>query len=266
MYLPGTIYERIGDLRTNKGWSKKKLAEILDIEPSQISRIESGETQNVSNDILIRMAKAFRVSTDYILGLTTVSTPKSYEISELGLSEDAVKNMVHGKIDVQTLNRLIEHRSFPNLLTLIKAYFDDSILPGTMARNDIINMATSALGDFAKGNPEHKADAYDNLRNIRTAKLGDHEAEKEKIRSTFMAMLNDIKKGFEDGITPGTPATSEFLQQIWEQAQAAQQEKKLVTAEDMTAMVMESVGQTLPLDEKSAELFKQLAQRLFTGE
>ena len=251
MYLPGTIYERIGDLRTNKGWSKKELAERLGIEPSQISRIESGETQNVSNDILMKLAKVFGVSTDFILGMTTISTPKSYEISELGLSEDAVKNMVLGRVDVQMMNRLIEHRNFPTLMTLIKAYFDDSILPGTMARNDIIDIATAALGGFGKSNPEHSAEAYDDLRNIRTAKLGDHEAEKEKIRSTFMAMLNDIKKGFDEGKTPGTPATSEFLQDIWKQAQTAQQDKKPVTAEDMTAMVVEKVGQTLPLDEKA---------------
>ena len=46
--------------------------------------------QAASSDILIGVAKEFKVSTDYILGLSTVSVRKSYDISELGLSEGAV--------------------------------------------------------------------------------------------------------------------------------------------------------------------------------
>lgn len=54
-----------------------------------MSRIVSGETRTVSSDILIGVAKEFKVSTDYILGLSTVSVRKSCDISELGLSEEA---------------------------------------------------------------------------------------------------------------------------------------------------------------------------------
>ena len=45
----------------------------------------------------------------YILGLSTVSVRKSYDISELGLSEGAVRGLVTGAVDVQILNRLLEH-------------------------------------------------------------------------------------------------------------------------------------------------------------
>ena len=44
-------------MRTSKSLSQKKLAEIIGIAPSQLSRIENGETQNISSDILIRLAK-----------------------------------------------------------------------------------------------------------------------------------------------------------------------------------------------------------------
>ena len=70
-------------------------------------------TISVSSDILIGVAKEFKVSTDYILGLSTVSVRKSYDISELGLSEGAVRGLVTGAVDVQILNRLLEHRNFP---------------------------------------------------------------------------------------------------------------------------------------------------------
>ena len=79
MYLPGTVNERITDLRMNKKLSQKELSEIIGVAPSQISRIENGEIQKISGDILIKLAKYFGVSTDFILGLTTISTPKSYD-------------------------------------------------------------------------------------------------------------------------------------------------------------------------------------------
>ena len=70
--LPGTIHERIGDLRTSQGWSQKKLSEISGIVTSQLSRIESGKIENISSDILIKLSNAFGVSSDYILGLTNI--------------------------------------------------------------------------------------------------------------------------------------------------------------------------------------------------
>lgn len=267
MYLPGTVGERIGDLRSNdkRKLSQKKLAEMIGVVPSQLSRIERGEI-HISSDILVKLSNAFGVSTDYILGLTTVSTRKSYEISELGLSEGAVKGLVTGAIDVQMLNRLMEHKAFPYLLYLIKTYFDDSLVPGNMERNALIDMATATLGDFIKANPEHKAEAQGDARYLRSGKLGDHEAEIEKIKSTFMAILKDIKKDMEDGITPETPATIGFMRQIQEQLQAERQEQKHVTAEDVAAVMTNIVGQAVPMDEKSAELFKQLAERMLAGE
>ena len=99
MYLLGTVGERIADLRSVKGWNQKELAKRMELAPSQLSRIESGETKNISSDILVKLAKVFHVSTDYILGLTTISVPKSYDISELGLSEGAIKGLVMGTVN-----------------------------------------------------------------------------------------------------------------------------------------------------------------------
>ena len=264
MVLPGTIHERIGDLRTSNGFSQKKLSEITGITPSQLSRIENGEIQNISSDILIKLAKTFGVSTDYILGLTTISTPKSYDISELGLSEGAVRGLINGTVDVHMLNRLMEHKTFPYLLYLIKTYFDNSISAGIMARNAVIDMATSAMGDFVKDNPEHKPEVQADAKFLKSQKLADHEAEIEKIKSTFLAILRDIKKDLEDGKEPQQTVTADFLQTMREQIKTARQEQKPIGAEDMVTAVMSMVGQTTALDEKSSELFRQLAMQLFT--
>jgi transcriptional regulator with XRE-family HTH domain len=266
MYLPGTIHERIGDIRTRKGFSQKKLSEITGIGTSQISRIENGEIQNISSDILIKLSKAFGVSTDYILGLTTISTPKSRDISELGLSEGAVKGLINGTTDVQMLNRLLEHKSFSYLLYLVKTYFDNSITAGIMARNAIIDMATATLGDFMKDNPEHKKEAKADVKLLKSQKLTDNEAEIEKIKSALVAILKDIKKEIENNKPTENPATAEFLQSMREQMQVARQEQKPINPEDITTAMLNMVGQAIQLDDKSAELFGELARNLMAKE
>ena len=262
MYLPGTPNERIGDLRTKIGLSQKELAEMIGVSASQLSRIENGETQSISSELLIKLAKAFGVSTDYILGLTTISTPKSRDISELGLSEGAVKGLVNGTVDVQMLNHLMEHKTFSYLLYLIKTYFDNSLAAGIMTRNALIDMATATLGDFMKDNPEHKAEVVADAKYLRSQKLADNEAELEKIKSTFLAILKDIMKNIEDGKVPEQPATTEFLQTMREQIQVAQKEQKPVGVDDVVGAMMGMVGQVTQLDGETASLFKQLAERV----
>mgnify|MGYP003295396530 CR=1 FL=1 len=147
-----------------------------------VSRIVSGETKTVSSDILIGAAKEFKVSTDYILGLSNVSVRKNYEISELGLSEGAVRGLVTGAIDVEILNRLLEHKNFPRLISLIRIYFQDTAARGVMARNQLIDMATASLSDLMKGRPEYRAEARQDMQFMNAQKMGKHEAEIEKIR------------------------------------------------------------------------------------
>ncbi len=77
-----TINERITDLRTMSGLSQKELADRIDVPTSTLCRIEQGKIANVSNDVLIKLANFFNVSTDYLLGLTNV---KFMNISRQGI-------------------------------------------------------------------------------------------------------------------------------------------------------------------------------------
>mgnify|MGYP000245603648 FL=1 len=203
MALPGTPGQRISDLCNGNHITQKELAEKIGVSASQLSRIVSGETRTVSSDILIGVAKEFKVSTDYILGLSTVSVRKSYDISELGLSEGAVRGLVTGAVDVQILNRLLEHRNFPKLIDLIRIYFQDTAAKGITARNQLIEIATASLSDLMKEHPEHRAEAKQDLQLLNAQKMGEHEAEIEKIKNVFLAILRDIKKDIDNGEQPG---------------------------------------------------------------
>ena len=252
--------DRIGDLRTNLGMTKKELSQKTGIDASQITRIENGNLKTISSDYLIKLAKELKTSTDYILGLTPVSVPKSYDISELGLSNEAVKRLVTGAVDVQILNRLLEHRNFPKLIDLIRIYFQDTAAKGIMARNQIIEMATASLSDLMKGHPEHRAEAKQDLQFLNAQKMGEHEAELEKIKNVFLAILRDIKKDMDSGEQPGEVATAAMLQTM--RAALAGQQQELPSMDDVAAMIAGQIGKFVPMDGETTEQFRQLAKKM----
>ena len=258
--LDGHPGDRIGDLRTNLGMTKKELSQKTGIDASQITRIENGSLKTISSDYLIKLAKELKTSTDYILGLTPVNVPKSYDISELGLSNEAVKGLVTGTIDVGILNRLLEHKSFPRLIHLIRVYFQDTAARGIMARNQLIEMATASLSDLMKEHPEHRAEAKQDLQFLNAQKLGEHEAELEKIKNVFLAILRDIKKDMDSGEQPGEVATAAMLQTMRDTL--AGQHREPVTMDDVAGIVAGQFGQLVPMDEETAEQFRQLAKKM----
>ena len=70
--LPGTPGERISDLCNGRHISQKELAKRIGVSAPQLSRIVSGETKTINSDLLIAVAKEFRVSTDYIVSFKTL--------------------------------------------------------------------------------------------------------------------------------------------------------------------------------------------------
>ncbi len=66
-------------------------------------------------------------------------------------------------------------------------------------------------------------------------KIGEHEAEIEKINRVFLAFLRDIKSDIDSGEQSEETAIAAMLQNI--QNAAANQKQKLHTMEDVAALV-----------------------------
>lgn len=67
-------YPRLKDLREDRDLSQQQVADFLGMKQPQYSRYERG-LRDVPTDVLIRLARHYNVSTDYILGLTNNSRP-----------------------------------------------------------------------------------------------------------------------------------------------------------------------------------------------
>jgi transcriptional regulator with XRE-family HTH domain len=62
------------EARLSRNWSQEDMATFTGVLQNSISRYESGKVQP-NADVIIKIAKALDVSTDYLLGLTDDPTP-----------------------------------------------------------------------------------------------------------------------------------------------------------------------------------------------
>ena len=63
------MYHRIRDLREDCDLTQKQLAEVLHCSQQVYSNYELGQ-RDIPTDILIKLSRFYKVTTDYILGLS----------------------------------------------------------------------------------------------------------------------------------------------------------------------------------------------------
>ena len=119
---------------------------------------------------------------------------------------------------------------------------------------------TASLSDLMKEHPEHRAEAKQDLQLLNAQKMGEHEAEIEKIKNVFLAILRDIKKDIDNGEQPGEAVTAAMFQAMRDAL--AEQKQKPLSIDDVTAMIAGQIGQLAPMDEETADLFQRLVKKM----
>ena len=75
--------EKLKSLRIEKKFTQKQIADRIGLAISAVSSYESG-TRYPSYDVLVKLARIFHVSTDYLLGITD---KRNIDVSELEENE-----------------------------------------------------------------------------------------------------------------------------------------------------------------------------------
>ena len=107
-----SIQERLKDLRVERGLTLEQLEEQVNLSKSALGSYEAKDFKDISHYAIIKLAKFYGVTADYLLGLTDASvidTDIRISCDTTGLSEKAVK-ILSGmeKSDVEKLSKLIE--------------------------------------------------------------------------------------------------------------------------------------------------------------
>lgn len=240
-YLPSTPQQRLQDLMKEHKITQAVLAKKIGVTESTLSRFINGTKDTLSLDQMIGIARIFNVSTDFLLCMTDVPDRKNYDISELGLSAEAARNLYTGRTNPQVVSRLLENRCFAQLTNMIALYFDDTLASGFAVQNQIFQTLSSMLLGTGKEQPDARKAAQQAAQTALLNKVPVYQADLTNIQNQFMAVLREIKK--EIGTETGEPLTKEMVEQMYSETMKGQDAlHPSVSPEQVVDLIIASVS------------------------
>ena len=259
-YLPGTTGERITELREGAGLTIEELALKVGVNATTLGRMEKGQTQKIGDDVLAALAREFNVSTDFLLGLTSIPDRKNYDIAELGLSAQAARNLYTRKVNADVVNLLLEHPRFATLTAMIEHYLDDTFAAGATVQNQILNSMSETLLGIGQNDPAQSEAAGDAARAVSLAKVPVRQTELTKIQNTFMAIVREMKQDAGSNLDRPKRVTKEVLGKLMAELTKGQDAlSPSVTPEQITDAIIHTVDGSELVPEKLAEFRDGLA-------
>ena len=198
-YLPGGIRERMEDLRNRRKLTLKEVSEKTGIDYSTLSRIENGNVKKVGDDVLLKLARFFGVSTDFLLGITNVPDKKNYTIEELGLTPEAARNLYTGAIENRVINLLLVHPDFAALTNRIADYLDDRMAAGIAAQNQLYDSVSELMMRIGKEEKALRQAATTQAKEAKALRRKLYADELAQIETLFKSILSSIKKEHSTG-------------------------------------------------------------------
>lgn len=199
VFLPGGIRERMEDLRNRHKLTLKEVAEKAGVDYSTLSRIENGNVKKVGDDVLLKLARFFGVSTDFLLGITDVPDKKNYTIEELGLTPDAARNLYTGAVDNRVINLLLVHPDFAALTNRIADYLDDTMAAGIAAQNQLYDSVSDLMLRIGKEEKSLRQAATSQAKEAKSLRRKLYADELAQIETLFKTILSSIKKAHPTG-------------------------------------------------------------------
>ncbi len=261
-YLPGNARERILDLMKNRKVTQKELAQRIDVTESALSRFLSGASDRLDSEALLRIARCFGVSTDFLLGETAVPDWKNYEIVELGLSAQAARNLYTGRVCADVVNRLLESPRFAELTFLLQRYFAGKLAQAYAAHNEVlVTLSDAVLSDAENENAARQA-----AQEIRRSKIPVYQADLTQIQNQFLAAITEVKKEYAVDFTATKALTKEITERMFAELTKGQDLPDVkITPEAFAEAVTSAVAGAGDLNANALNSFQNALTQLAAG-
>ena len=244
-YLPSNSpQQRLQELMKEHKITQAELASKIGIAESSISRFLNGSKNKLTIEQIISIARIFNVSSDFLLCLTDVPDKKNYDISELGLSAEAARNLYTGRVNPEVVSRLLENRRFAQLTNMIALYFDETMVSGFTAQNQILQSLSSMLLAAGKEQPDIRKASHQAAQTVALNKVPVYQADLTNIQNQFMAVLREIKKDMVSEKGTSQNMTKELTEQMFSELTKGQDLRHpSVSPEQLAAMVVQPISQ-----------------------
>lgn len=133
------------DLRVERGLTLEQLAEQTGLSKSALGSYEADEYKDISHYALIKLAKFYGVTADYLLGLTETKNHPNAELADLRLSEAMIDLLKSGWIDTGLLCELAAHPDFVKLLADIQIYVEGNAATRIQNLNAWVDVARTEI-------------------------------------------------------------------------------------------------------------------------
>ena len=255
VFLPGDLRTRIVDLMKYHKISQADLAVKISVTESTLNRFLTGKVEKLGHEQVLRLARTFQVSTDFLLGLTEIPDRKNYEISELGLSVEAAKNLYLGKVQPDVVNRLLESPRFAEVTYLIGQYLDDTLAEGYALQNQMMTTLRSMLMGAVRTDAVVQA-----AREVNRLKVPPYQADLTTIQNQFMAAVREVKQEVGNDLDAAKSLSKAVTQKMFTELTKGQDmQSPSITPEQIAQAVTSSVS---GMDGVNLEALNQFGQAI----
>ena len=183
-----TIQERLKDLRVERGLTLEQLSAETGISKSALGKYEADDFKDISPFSMVKLAKFYGVSTDYLLGLTEQKNHPNTELEALHLGDDAIEVLRTGKFNHRLLSELICHKDFQRFMLDTEIYVDRI---ADMRVNDMNAVLEAVRQMTLMKNGGEENDLH--LRTLEVAQIREDEYFGSLIAGDLKDILRDIR-------------------------------------------------------------------------
>ena len=188
-----TIQERLKDLRVERGLTLEQLAEQTRLSKSALGSYEADDFKDISHYALIKLAKFYGVTADYLLGLSETKNHPNADLADLRLSDDMIELLKSGRVDNSLLCELAAHPDFPRLMADLEIYVNG--VAGKQVQG--VNAIVDAMS--AKIMKEHDPSMSDpQLRQLIAAHIDDDSFCRYIIQQDINGIALDLRETHKD--------------------------------------------------------------------
>ena len=140
-----TIQERLKGLRVERGLTLEQLAEQAHLSKSALGSYEADEYKDISHYALIKLAKFYGVTADYLLGLTETKNHSNADLADLRLSDNMIALLKSKLVDNSLLCELATHPDFPRLMADLEIYVKGIATKQVQSANAIVDAVSATI-------------------------------------------------------------------------------------------------------------------------
>ncbi len=255
---PGNSRERIQDLLREKNMSQAELAVKIGLSESALSRYLSGQTDKLSTDNIVSIARVFDVTTDFLLCLTDIPFTTNFDIEKLGLTAGAAKNLLERKVNTEVISILLEMQEFILLTQKLDQIRKGTMAAGIASMKAIFKQAQDLLLEATQDSREERRAIREAITDIKSLQpVSVYEADTSEAEAIFRKIMQDFRAGSKAYVAESEKLTTAIMRRIVSHLRKRiKHPEKLrgITAEMMVDSILNTLDELQLTDEQKDAL------------